>query len=44
MIEEVPVKWQEIQGGSLFIVSATISFFKDYIGLFFFYNTGIWIF
>lgn len=42
-IQEVPVVWNEIEGGNLFVFQATISFFRDYLALLSFYNSGIWV-
>ena len=41
-VSEIAVEWQEMDGGNLFVLQATISFFRDYIGLFFFYLFGVW--
>ena len=42
-IIEVPVNWKEIPGSKLVLLPATVSFFRDYFAMIFFYNTGYWI-
>ena len=41
-VKEVAVNWQEIDGSKLVVVTATISFFRDYFAMIVFYNTGYW--
>jgi len=41
-IVEIPVNWREIEDSKLEIISASISFFRDYFAMIAFYNTGHW--
>jgi dolichyl-phosphate beta-glucosyltransferase len=41
-VMEIPVNWKEIPGSKLRIVSATISFFRDYFAMITYYNLGYW--
>lgn len=41
-IKEIPVRWKEMPGSKLNIISASISFVRDYIAMILFYKTGFW--
>ena len=41
-VYEVPVKWREIEGSKLVLVTATLSFFRDYFAIIIFYNCRLW--
>lgn len=41
-IIEMPVNWKEVDGGNLFVLQATISFFRDYFAIFWLYFFKIW--
>lgn len=42
IVTEIPVAWTEIGGSKLVFLPATLSFFRDYLALIVYYNTGIW--
>ena len=42
IVKEVPVNWKEIPGSKLVVLTATISFFRDYFAMISFYNSGFW--
>lgn len=42
LITEEPINWQEMAGGSLNLLSAPISFFRDYFGILTFYAVKYW--
>ena len=42
LVKEVPVNWKEVPGSKLVVVTATISFFRDYFAMITFYNCGLW--
>ncbi len=41
-IIESSINWKEMAGGSLSMLSAPITFFRDYFGILTFYNLNIW--
>jgi hypothetical protein len=41
-IHKVTVGFEDVPGSKLEVVSATISFFRDYFAMLTFYNTGFW--
>jgi hypothetical protein len=41
-IHKVTVGYIDVPGSKLEVVSATISFFRDYFAMLTFYNTGFW--
>ena len=41
-VEAVPVSFEDIPGGSVQVFPATVSFFRDFMAMFAFYNTGFW--
>ena len=41
-IKEVPVHFRDVEGSQLNIITAVISFFRDYFSMIVFYNLGIW--
>ena len=41
-VKEVPVTCKDVPGSKLVVITATISFFRDYFAMITFYNIGIW--
>ena len=42
IIKEIPVKWKEMPGSKLNVISASILFIRDYLAMILFYKTGFW--
>jgi dolichyl-phosphate beta-glucosyltransferase len=40
--KEIMVNWREIEGSKLNIITASMSFFRDYFAIIIFYFTGFW--
>ena len=41
-IKEIPIRWKEMPGSKLNIISASILFIRDYLAMILFYKTGFW--
>jgi dolichyl-phosphate beta-glucosyltransferase len=41
-IKEIPVRWKEMPGSKLNIISASLLFIRDYLAMILFYKTGFW--
>ena len=41
-INEIPVKWKDMPGSKLNVISASILFIRDYLAMILFYKIGIW--
>jgi len=42
LIKEIPVSFVDVEGSKLNVVTATLSFFRDFCALLTFYSTGYW--
>ena len=42
IIKEIPVRWKEMPGSKLNVISASILFIRDYLAMIIFYKTGFW--
>lgn len=41
--KEIKVNWREVEGSKLNVITASMSFFRDYFAIIFFYNSGFWV-
>ncbi len=41
-VKEIPVNWREIEDSKLNVVTASLSFFRDYFAIIIFYISGFW--
>jgi hypothetical protein len=41
-VKEISVNWKEIEGSKLNVLTASLSFFRDYFAMIVFYTTGFW--